>query len=47
MVKVGYHADLLMVSGNPLLDITTIYNIEKVWKYGCEVQRIKKTIINK
>lgn len=40
MVKVGYDADLLMVVGNPLTDITTIYDIDKVWKRGVEANRL-------
>lgn len=37
-IAAGYHADLLLVAGNPLETIGNIRNIERIWKNGIPVE---------
>ena len=37
-IKAGYRADLILVDGNPLENITDIANFKRVWKQGKEVK---------
>ena len=38
-IKTGLRADLILVSGDPEIDITTTRDIVRVWKLGNEVVR--------
>ena len=38
-IAVGLNADLLLVKGNPIEDITATRRIEGVWKSGVKVDR--------
>jgi adenine deaminase len=38
-VGVGHHADLVLVSGDPLTDITATRSIERIWRAGTACDR--------
>lgn len=37
LIAEGRKADLVLVEGNPLVDIRDTLNLKKVWREGCEL----------